>query len=314
MDEEELQRRRERAALLRQHCQRFSRMGWALLAVMAAGVGLQLASVPLLAVFPGLAAEPLFYWVLSLASTYGLGFLLYALILRGVPPETAPPRRPLGPVRFAQVFCISVAALYLFSLLTQALLYVIGVLRGRPVENPVDSMLDFPLALNLLLACVAAPVCEELMFRKLLLDRLRPYGDAFAVLASALAFALLHGNLSQFFYAFALGCVFGYVALRTGCVWQTMLLHALVNGISAAVIPLAERFGELGVGAMGLAILAVLLLGIVFFLTLRRELWLGPGPSGLSEGRKWRLLFTSPGFLMFLLAFAAESAMVLAAY
>ena len=48
-------------------------------------------------------------------------------------------------------------------------------------------------------------------------------------MASALCFGLFHGNLNQFFYAFLLGLVLAELALSTGCLWQAVLLHALVN-------------------------------------------------------------------------------------
>ncbi len=311
IDPETLARRQSNAAQFRPHCQVFSRMGWALLSIFAADLVFQIAAIPLLHLVPSWANNPLFYWCLAMVSTYGTGFPLFCLILRPVPPVRPETQKPVGPLRLGQVYLISVAVLYLTNLLTLAALSLVGVMRGKPVSNPVDQILDFPLALNFLLACVAAPIFEELMFRKLLLDRLRPYGDAFAVLVSALAFGLLHGNFSQYFYAFTLGCVFGYLVLRTGCVWQSILLHALVNLISAGLIPLIDQLGETGTAVFGSVILGAILLGCVFFCTLRREIHLHPGPIPLSTGRKWKLLFTSPGFLFFSLASLLQSVFVL---
>lgn len=311
MEQQNVEARRARAALLRPHCQRFSRIGWALLAYMAAALVIQLAAVPVLRLFPGLLQQPLFSWFFSLVVSYGVCFPIFCLIMgKGQAPAPSPGRR-VGPLRFGQIWAISVAALYLSSAVTQLLLTLIGTARGRPVSNPVDQMLEYPLVCNLLLMCVAAPVCEEIMFRRLILDRLRPYGDAFAVLASALAFGLMHGNLSQFLYAFTLGCVFGYVALRTGRIWYTILLHALINSISALLLPLAQQRGETAVGVLSLAILAAVLLGIVFLIALRRDIVLNPGKVALGEGTKWRVLFTSPGFLLFCLASAAQAVLVL---
>lgn len=310
MEEPNLQARQDRAARLRPHCQRMSRIGWALLSYMAAALVLQLAAVPVLRLVPRLLEQPLFSWGFSLVVSYGVCFPLFCVIL-GRTGEVVPRRQRVGPLRFGQLAAISVAALYLSSLITQAITALIAAGRGRPVVDPVEQMVDYPLICNLLLLCVAAPVCEEIMFRRLILDRLRPYGDAFAVVASALAFGLMHGNLSQLLYAFALGCVFGYVALITGRIWHTILLHALINSISALLLPLAQRLGEQAEAALSLAVLAAVLLGIVFFVALRRDILLLPGVVELEEGTKWRLLLTSPGFLLFCLAAAAQAALVL---
>ena len=48
---------------------------------------------------------------------------------------------------------------------------------------------------------VLAPVMEELIFRKVLIDRTIVYGDKAAVVLSGLLFGVFHGNFHQFFYA-----------------------------------------------------------------------------------------------------------------
>ena len=98
---------------------------------------------------------------------------------------------------------------------------------------------------------------EEIFYRKLVIDRLRRYGELFAVIASGILFGLIHGNFSQFFYAAMIGIVFGIVYLRTGRIRYTIGLHMAINLVggvyatemSRAVIGLttlqANTFSEL---------------------------------------------------------------------
>lgn len=299
-------------AELRTHCQYFSRLGWALFAQMFAMLAVQVvASVLAGLLAPALLYDPIFQWTLSVVSAYGVGFPSFCLVVRGV---TAPPvekGRPLGPARFFQVYLIVLALMYLTNMATLAVTALIGLLRGESVVNPVEQMESYPVALTTLLGCVIAPVTEELMFRKLLLDRLRPYGEKFAVVASALCFGLFHGNLNQVFYAFVIGLAFAYVALRTGRLWQVMLLHAMVNSISALVIPLLEPLGAAGESVLGLLVLAAIVLGIVFLAVLKREVRFSPSPSSLSAGWTWRVFFENPGIACFCLLFVALCVMYL---
>ena len=145
-------------------------------------------------------------------------------MLWGTAAPPAPARRPLGPVRFAALWAGSVGLAYLANGATLLLTGLLGRLRGAAVVNPVESIGLYPLPLQLLLAGLIAPAAEELLFRRLLLRRLRPYGERFALVASALCFGLFHGNLNQFFYAFLLGLVLAELALSTGCLWQAVLL------------------------------------------------------------------------------------------
>lgn len=296
--------RAERALRLRGHRERFSRLGWALTAQMAAMLAVQTALLlAAQALAPALARSGVFLWLVSVLSAYGAGVPAAWLVLRGT--EEAPPQpgAPLGPGRFFRSYLAGLELMYLVNLATLALMGLVGLLRGQTVENPVDNMADYPLALNLLLGCVIAPVCEEYLFRGLLLNRLRPYGERFAVWASALCFGLFHGNFSQFFYACAIGVLFAGVVLKTGRLRQAMLLHALINFVGTGLIPLLSGLGEAGNWLLTLLVLAAMFVGLAFLPAMRREFSPAPGWKGLTAGEAWRCFLVNPGMLCFLALF-----------
>ena len=296
--------RAERALRLRGHRERFSRLGWALVAQMAAMLAVQTALLlAAQALAPALVRSGVFLWLVSVLSAYGAGMPAAWLVLRGT--EEAPPQpgAPLGPGRFFRSYLAGLGLMYLVNLATLALMGLVGLLRGQTVENPVDNMADYPLVLNLLLGCVIAPVCEEYLFRGLLLNRLRPYGERFAVWASALCFGLFHGNFSQFFYACAIGVLFAGVVLKTGRLRQAMLLHALINFVGTGLIPLLSGLGEAGNWLLTLLVLAAMFVGLAFLPAMRREFSPAPGWKGLTAGEAWRCFLGSPGMLCFLALF-----------
>ena len=296
--------RAERALRLRGHRERFSRLGWALVAQMAAMLAVQTALLlAAQALAPALAGSGVFLWLVSVLSAYGAGMPAAWLVLRGT--EEAPPQpgAPLGPGRFFRSYLAGLGLMYLVNLATLALMGLVGLLRGQTVENPVDNMADYPLVLNLLLGCVIAPVCEEYLFRGLLLNRLRPYGERFAVWASALCFGLFHGNFSQFFYACAIGVLFAGVVLKTGRLRQAMLLHALINFVGTGLIPLLSGLGEAGDWLLTLLVLAAMFVGLAFLPAMRREFSPAPGWKGLTAGEAWRCFLANPGMLCFLALF-----------
>lgn len=296
--------RAERALRLRGHRERFSRLGWALVAQMAAMLAVQTALLlAAQALAPVLVRSGVFLWLVSVLSAYGAGVPAAWLVLRGT--EEAPPQpgAPLGPGRFFRSYLAGLGLMYLVNLATLALMGLVGLLRGQTVENPVDNMADYPLVLNLLLGCVIAPVCEEYLFRGLLLNRLRPYGERFAVWASALCFGLFHGNFSQFFYACAIGVLFAGVVLKTGRLRQAMLLHALINFVGTGLIPLLSGLGEAGDWLLTLLVLAAMFVGLAFLPAMRREFSPAPGWKGLTAGEAWKCFLVNPGMLCFLALF-----------
>ncbi|MGF2525999.1 CPBP family intramembrane glutamic endopeptidase, partial [Ralstonia pseudosolanacearum] len=97
-------------------------------------------------------------------------------------------------------------------------------------QNSVQSLLmEDNIPLKMLFAVILGPLFEETVFRKFLIDRTKRFGGRTAVILSAVAFGLFHGNLNQFFYATMLGLVFGYVYLNTGKLRYSIVLHMLIN-------------------------------------------------------------------------------------
>jgi membrane protease YdiL (CAAX protease family) len=72
------------------------------------------------------------------------------------------------------------------------------------------------IVVTVLLTCAAAPLVEEVLFRGLLLESLRPRGRQVAVLVSAVAFAAWHFMPASLVYYSALGAALGGLYLARG--------------------------------------------------------------------------------------------------
>lgn len=112
------------------------------------------------------------------------------------------------------------------------------MVKGSPAGNIVEqSISSYTLAQSVLLTVISAPIGEELVFRKWIYRCVGAYGSKAYILTSACMFMLMHGNIIQYPYAFAVGAVFAWVYLQTGSIWTTILLHAAVNFVGG-VLPL----------------------------------------------------------------------------
>lgn len=113
-------------------------------------------------------------------------------------------------------------------------------------EQTLEMVGVMPWYVALVVVVLVGPLAEELIFRKMILDRTRIYGEKLAILFSAIVFAFYHTSVQQFFYALFLGLLFGYLYLRTGNVWLCYGLHALINFFGSVVPLLLEQYGGLG--------------------------------------------------------------------
>ena len=128
-------------------------------------------------------------------------------------------------------FCALVAiafALWGVGVLIGTLPALFGVTESNGLDALLEGLTTEALPMYLYV-CIGAPIFEELACRKLLLDRIHPYGEGYAMVVSGLLFALIHGNSRQFFLAFLLGLLFALVYLRTGHIGYTIALHAIIN-------------------------------------------------------------------------------------
>lgn len=269
--------------------------GWVCLALIAYTALTQVTTALVLAPYY-LGMEELFFqdWYYYLTDAmvfYPAGFLVFGLMLRRFP---TPKIRKSPPPKAGQVLsCVGVALglLYASSLLTQMLLA-----DTDTVDYANESVAQEPLLYAILATVILAPLCEELIFRYFLLDRLLFWGDTTAVVISALFFGLFHTNLYQFFYATAVGLVLGYVRIMTGRLSWCIGLHLFINaycGVLPTYLPAMEWLDML----LGLIILASMVYALAYLVSIRPWRNFYPGPlQGFSPGTKARAWLTNVTF------------------
>lgn len=76
-------------------------------------------------------------------------------------------------------------------------------------------------------------ICEEMLFRGFALRPLeKALGSKWAIIITALAFAIVHLDFVRLIPTFALGIAFGLVAVKTRSIWPSVVLHILNNSIA----------------------------------------------------------------------------------
>lgn len=106
----------------------------------------------------------------------------------------------------------------------EALAPILNLLTGQPLW-----------AVIFIMALVPA-VCEELTFRGFIFGGLaRDHGGLRAVLVTAVMFGFSHAVFQQSLAATVMGCVLGWIALRTGSVLPGIVLHVTNNALSLSV-------------------------------------------------------------------------------
>ncbi len=215
--------------------------------------------------------ETLTEYIMQFATSNGWGYLLAiaagALIVflwRGFlfwKNEVFAREKKMTPGIFFQLLCVFMSVQTLLMLTTPVIEWLLNQV-GLSVMAAMEAASVSSTGLTMFLyVAFIGPVAEELLFRGLLLRILKPYGKRFAILASAILFGLLHGNVIQIPFAAAVGLVLGYVTLEYSIVWA-IVLHIFNNFI------LSDLMGRLTTvlpdGAGDMLVFAILLIvGII---------------------------------------------------
>ncbi len=197
---------------------------------------------------------------------YAVGGGITYLIIKDLPLAEERERITSSPSFFITAFFICISLLYIGNMVSLILMGIVNGIQGKPTINPIGEVIDQMNTWGIFLSMVVmAPIFEELFFRKLLIDRVRQYGDKTAIIVSGFVFGLSHGNFYQFFYAFALGAVFSYIYLRTGKVIYTIIFHAIINFMGSIVALYILQYQWLS-AVYGLFILVSIIAGVVLFI------------------------------------------------
>ncbi|MCD8369650.1 MAG: CPBP family intramembrane metalloprotease [Clostridiales bacterium] len=240
---------------------------------------------------------------------YGVAFPVFFLLMRRLPSWRKEKKEAVSVSGFVRLFFISLGTTYLGNLIGLGLMAAVGESVGQDILNPVTETFGNmePWAMFVTTVLIA-PVMEELMFRKMLIDRLVPFGQKMAVLLSGLCFGLFHGNFYQFFYATALGFIFAYVYSSTGRLREPVLLHMCINfvgGVLPTIVENGIRAGNLSAwwadaGLTGILLFSIAVAVMEFVKRIRLLSWF-PAWERSEKGMVFTVL-TAPGVWGFLIA------------
>lgn len=292
----------------------FSRIGWAFVVFCLVDIGVQLlmgAGIGIWLMLGDFYLPDMDFLFLAQVSMYVCAFPIFWLMMRRIPAWKKQEGEKIGIGSFLLWAVVCFGFTYLGNFIGQIFTGAAEAVTGSSQENPVLDMIDVMNPWMMFLTTVViAPVMEELMFRKFLIDRIVPFGQKTAVVVSGIAFGLFHGNFYQFFYACFLGMIFAYLYSSTGRLRYNVMLHMMVNMVGGVVpVVLLQQADEFSAGAF-LAVLGILFMGVLMVgsvlgaivlacIYVRKLPWF-PGWAPVPERGLWREVLTAPGVIGFL--------------
>lgn len=137
----------------------------------------------------------------------------------------------------------------LIALLIGLLIYPVAAFIGlisqfffyNYLADTFEVFSSLPLWQGVLMIAVVPAICEETAMRGAVLNGYKNTSMRKAILMNGFLFGVLHMNLQQFFYAFAIGVIFAYLVIITKSIFSSMLCHFACNGISYTISYYASK-------------------------------------------------------------------------
>ncbi len=302
-----------------------SRIGLSIFIMLIITVGLQFVVAWLVEGYhPEWLEQEWATWVLSFVPQYAIGMPLGIWLLKklrdkkssmlGIEEyeQSEDNARSLGIANFLSAFSICVFMMVVGALVGSILTMALNSLFGTNNTAAVQELiLEGGMFWKILTIVILAPMFEEYIFRKMIIDNMLVFGDVPAIMTSAAMFGLFHGNFSQMFYAFGIGLVFALVYTKTGRLRYSILLHMIINFCGSILVPLlaadllTDPLHVTEGAARGfliyLAIYIILaVIGFVLFCLKVTSLKFETRPRQLPYRKAFETIWLNPGMLLFL--------------
>lgn len=208
----------------------------------AATVFSLLVSIPLVFAEQGFVKIVIAYLIPQVA--YALSIFLYINVGKLNFNEVIPLRKKISPILLALTVPIAISLIaqdYLIMVGFVTIMEKLGVTMSVSLPA-MDTWLS--ILITLFVICVLPPIFEEIMFRGVFLSALKGRGMRYAIVVSAIIFALSHFNAAQLVHQFIVGVVLGYMGYKAGNIIYGIIVHMLNNGL-ALLLPHWQFFNEL---------------------------------------------------------------------
>lgn len=166
----------------------------------------------------------------------------------------------ISAIALSFIACTAVSLPTAYSNETREILYYF-----RNLETNVELWDQTDFVVYIVFDLIALPVLSELFFRGAMFAVLRQFGDAFAVIMTSLTAALLVQDIREFPIILLISMIASYGMLRSGTIFTAIAVRVIEKMYMFALLMLEIGGTEKTFLNRNLFMLAVLVIGILFF-------------------------------------------------
>ncbi|WP_054870679.1 type II CAAX endopeptidase family protein [Caloranaerobacter sp. TR13] len=125
------------------------------------------------------------------------------------------------------------------NLIVMIFLSFFGEVKPPPIPIPNN---EIELLKGFFVVALSAGICEEVMFRGLIMKGYEKLGKWKAIIFSAVLFGLFHFNIQNLLGPIFLGLLFGFIVYKTDSLYASMLAHFTNNALALFLGFIVNKF------------------------------------------------------------------------
>lgn len=154
----------------------------------------------------------------------------------------------LNKISFKQVLLVIIISLFTYPLavFAQGVFLLILDSFSQFVPNQIPAPVGAQgLIYGLFTMSISAGICEEVMFRGLIMGAYDKLGYKKSILITALLFGIFHFTLVNFIGPLILGIIFGIMVHKTKSLYSSIIAHATNNAIAVGILYFLNKYSSL---------------------------------------------------------------------
>lgn len=198
--------------------------------------------------FPEIENHVTLLYVIRLMPTYIIAFPIVYLLFKKFVKKTEFSEHKMKFGHWILAFIMAYGLGMAVNIIVNIIFFFVRVFDQDFMDNNVivELLSQLNPLLSILIVGIIAPIVEEIVFRKLLIDRMIVYGEAVAIFFSGIVFGIFHGNFQQCFFAAMIGFCFAFVYAKTRNIKYTIFMHMGINLYSCIYMALFQMLMKSG--------------------------------------------------------------------
>lgn len=154
----------------------------------------------------------------------------------------------LNMITFKQVLMVIGITIFTYPIAIFCQVIFLGILtrfvqvRPQIVPMPEDG---FQYLVSFLIIALSPGICEEVMFRGVMLNSYEELGYKKSIIITSILFGMFHFTLLNLVGPIVLGIIFGIMVYKTKSIFSSILAHTTNNGIAITLGYMLNKYGYL---------------------------------------------------------------------